>query len=157
MLLPLSDIPGVGWRQVAQTSWRIGMVAGPAEFLEIGRRALHTGGFNALRRFAQDDPQRGFFTQVAPFASSQDADDALTLMGISNLDSMRWPGVWSGWRIERSLTSTFPELITRRYLNMRRHGTGVADTNDLFGEGWPTLRSLSLELPRSQGGPGTSW
>jgi hypothetical protein len=40
---------------------------------DISHRARKSGAFTALRRFRQDDAERGRFVQVGPYPSESDA------------------------------------------------------------------------------------
>ncbi len=88
MLLAPSDLPGTGWRQLGEGSWRMGM---SRRFGSISRRARKSGSCTALRRYRQEDPPRGVFIQIGPWAS---AEDARTVAGQArSAGGMTWTGV----------------------------------------------------------------
>src|SRR5271165_1194299 len=89
VLLTHADLAGDEWRTLGQVAWRMGT---QKRLGEISRRSRKSGEFTALRRFRQEDPPRGLFVQVAPFASEEDAAVAAAIEPPSDQWN-RWPGV----------------------------------------------------------------
>ncbi len=89
MLLPVSDLPGRGWRILGQGSWRMGIQNRRSD---ISLRCRKSGEFTALRRFRQEDPPRSLFVQVGTYASETDATEAVAFEPPSDRGN-RWPGV----------------------------------------------------------------
>jgi hypothetical protein len=70
MLVTVTDLPGSGWKKVAESGWRNGITS----LRPVSRRAYGAGGFVALRRFSQQDPRRNLLVEVLPMANSEDAE-----------------------------------------------------------------------------------
>jgi hypothetical protein len=75
MLLAVPDLPGDGWGTVGEVAYRMGI---QKKLGDISRRCRKSGEFMALRRFRQNDPPRGLFVQVGPYASQADAAEAVS-------------------------------------------------------------------------------
>jgi hypothetical protein len=121
LLLAPSEIPGQGWRQIGEVSWR------PGSLSRFRRRdpAVHKrkkGSCSALRRYRQAEPPRGMFIQVYPCASQADAKDGVRA-GISN-SGLSWPGVE---RLDqREFTDTeVSEMDVHRAFEHRNSNDGV--------------------------------
>lgn len=87
MLLEPSELPGDGWKVSGGRSWRPGF----DDYRdERSQRARLTGEYISLRYFEQPKNLRWLWTQVLPFASEEDAIDALPhLPGRMNRNSER--------------------------------------------------------------------
>lgn len=72
-LLPTAaDLPGAGWKQVDQRTWRTGTTDAA-----WATRAREAGSLTAWRSFASPDNSTWLWIQVVPLASSSDAHDAM--------------------------------------------------------------------------------
>jgi hypothetical protein len=103
MLLTASELPGVGWQQIGQRAWRMG-VGSPRG--SIAPRGVPTGAFTVVRRFRQAHLGYALRIQLAPHASPADAQDharnfrqgMVTRSGVTRLeervlDNFAVPGV----------------------------------------------------------------
>jgi hypothetical protein len=77
MLLEQTDLPGADWSSIGDRSWRPIFIA---RHDDVTRRARHTGAYVALRFFSQSTSNRSLWIQVAPFASSDDADARVPIL-----------------------------------------------------------------------------
>jgi hypothetical protein len=73
-LLDSDDLPGDGWQQLDQRTWRTGQVENAAPWAQ---RARNAGSITAWRSFEAKQKQRWVWLQVTPFASTEDAATAL--------------------------------------------------------------------------------
>ncbi len=87
-LLEASDLPGSGWSQLHEGSWRMGM---SRRFGPISRRARMSGSCAALRRYRQETPPRGVFIQAGPYASAEDAE--VVASQARSAGGITWTGV----------------------------------------------------------------
>ena len=85
-LLGCGDLPGGPWQIVDERTWRTG-VTGPST--PWGERARQAGSLTAWRSFRDATASRWAWVQVAPLASAEDANDALTGIGERALINLR--------------------------------------------------------------------
>jgi hypothetical protein len=86
MALSLSDLPGAGWRQVGEKSWRIGSTF-PRDRDEATRRAHQAGLYTAARFFMKNEIELGFSAQVSAYASSEDAASRVSALPALTLNN----------------------------------------------------------------------
>jgi hypothetical protein len=73
-LFTVEDLPGSGWRQVEERTWRTG-----PRSTEWGARASAAGSISSWRRFSSRDPDRtlSIVCQVSPLVSTEEAAAAV--------------------------------------------------------------------------------
>ena len=86
LALALSDLPGAGWAQVGEKSWRIGATF-PREKDEAVRRAHHAGLYTGARFFKKGGLELGFSSQVAEYTSAEDAASRVRTLPAQTLKS----------------------------------------------------------------------
>jgi hypothetical protein len=72
LLLESRELPSENWKQLGEQTWRTGV---QAKSNEISARARENKSITAWRSFRRGK-QEGFFIQITPFASYEDAIDA---------------------------------------------------------------------------------
>jgi len=86
MTLSLADLPGRGWTQVGEKSWRVGSTI-PREKSDATRRAHQARLYSATRYFAKDGLEWGFWSQVAEYVSREDAASKVSSLPAQILSS----------------------------------------------------------------------
>jgi hypothetical protein len=74
MLIESIELPGDGWREVAERCWQTGSAENAGD---AGRRAGENGSVTAWRSFERRVEDEWMWSQVAPFLNSLDAASAL--------------------------------------------------------------------------------
>ena len=85
-LLDTADLPGDGWRQLDQRSWRAGEIDRGASWAKNARAA---GSIVGWRSFQQAQPRRWLWTQMVVLPSPQDARAALDSLAGAGLRNLR--------------------------------------------------------------------
>lgn len=85
-LLAADDLPGGGWEQRDERTWRTGE-AGPETSWAI--RARDVGSVTAWRSFERRDGSQGLWCQLTPLASPEDAASALVDLPSRMLANLR--------------------------------------------------------------------
>jgi hypothetical protein len=140
MLLRPEDLPEDGWRILSEKGWRWGQVgptfdrkrASPDSFKsEETERAKQARGFCAWRSFETKD-RRGFWTQIAPFASAEDADAMIPKMQLPGKKNPRFDGSITDeqWTEDCPITGVSKVLVHEQSVTTPR---GPSKTTYVYG------------------------
>jgi hypothetical protein len=77
MSLNPEELPGRGWAMLGERIYRSGSI-GPDG--DRAKRSRQAGGVAVWRSFELDAPHRGLWSQVAPYASADDAESAVPIL-----------------------------------------------------------------------------
>jgi hypothetical protein len=154
MLLDVQDFPFGDWTIVGQRVSRAGFFQGNNV---VYRRTREAGGYLAWRSWRLEEPRRGLWHQIIPYALVEDAERAVPLqveMGSKNraevvvneskiLEGLSIPGTDTSWVCE-SYTTTQKGPGVSRYVvgNVGRFVFMLAAS--ARGEGWPMEEVASL-------------
>jgi hypothetical protein len=148
MLISATELPGPGWTTLGDQTWRMGAVRSLGE---ISTRARQSGAFAALRRYRQEDPGRGLFVQLSPFASESDVTQALLMLG--STDGPKWSG------IERLDKQDIPgvDVLGLDHINAWEHRNKRGDLMGYqrFIQG--NVAGIAILVSGSMRDPGWSW
>jgi hypothetical protein len=89
LLVEVSDLPGSGWRQIDERTWRTGSGGSDEGW---AARAQEMNSITAWRSFESKSDQRWIWAQVAPMASSEDAVAAVAAAPSKGLANLRRRG-----------------------------------------------------------------
>lgn len=85
-LLAAADLPSGLWQIVDQRTWRTGTIGSPTPWGDRARRACSV---TAWRSFRDAEAKRWAWIQIAPLASTSDAESALSGVADSGLANLR--------------------------------------------------------------------
>ena len=151
MSLDLPDLPGGAWVLKSQMSWRSGYVV-PNWKSDVARRSRGTGGFIVWRSFRQTDSPLTLWAQVGPYATREDADDAvprLLLMGQRNprfagtvadekvIEDFHIPDVGITHVVDRSATGSSKGPSNSKYVMGSVDHIIFMIAFSAYGDGWP--------------------
>ena len=122
LALALSDLPGAGWAQVGERSWRVGATF-PREKDEAVRRAHHAGLYTAARFFMKDGLELGFSSQVAEYTSLEDAASRVPLLPAQMLHNHGRTRLRERVFEEESIPGVSPSIVFEQF-STDRDGAG---------------------------------
>jgi hypothetical protein len=131
---------------------------------DISRRLQKARSHAALRRYRQDEAERGLFVQVSPYVSESDVIEALSVVGISDGGST-WKGVerLSQTEVTGLHVPTISHVLTWEHHTRRGDVTGfqrfiqgavgrigITVAGSAVGLGWPWEDLIPIATEQAQ-------